>query len=102
MQLDLQFADLPPYRVRRSARARRPSVSVCLHDGVVLTLPQRFDERRVPAALDRPATQALRRTPGRAAGRHDRPAAGHDPATGSARSLAGGLPGQRRRQIEGE
>lgn len=51
MQLDLQFPDLPPYRVRRSARARRPSVSVCLHDGIVLTLPQRYDERRVPALL---------------------------------------------------
>lgn len=51
MQLDLQFPDLPPYRVRRSARARRPSVSVCLHDGVVLTLPVRYDERRVPALL---------------------------------------------------
>ncbi len=51
MQLDLQFPDLPPYRVRRSARARRPSVSVCLHDGVVLTLPQRYDERRVTALL---------------------------------------------------
>lgn len=51
MQLDLQFADLPAYRVRRSTRARRPSVSVCLHDGVVLTLPQRYDERRVPALL---------------------------------------------------
>lgn len=51
VQLDLQFPDLPPYRVRRSSRARRPSVTVCLHDGVVLTLPQRFDERRVPALL---------------------------------------------------
>lgn len=51
MQLDLQFPDLPSYRVRRSARARRPSVSVCLHDGVILTLPQRFDERWVPALL---------------------------------------------------
>ena len=51
MQLDLQIPDLPSYRVRRSARARRPSVTVCLHDGIVLTLPQRYDERRVPALL---------------------------------------------------
>lgn len=51
MQLELEFPNVPPYRVRRSARARRPSVTVCLHEGVVLTLPARFDERRVPALL---------------------------------------------------
>jgi predicted metal-dependent hydrolase len=26
-------------------------VTVCLHDGIVLTLPERFDDRRVPALL---------------------------------------------------
>jgi predicted metal-dependent hydrolase len=51
VQLELQFADLPRYRVRRSSRARRPSVSVCLHEGVVLTLPPRYDERRVAKLL---------------------------------------------------
>lgn len=52
MQLNLEFSDLPQCRVRRSARARRPSVTVCMHDGIVLTLPHRFDERRVPALLN--------------------------------------------------
>jgi len=51
MQLDIEFPDRLRYRVRRSARAKRPSVSVCMHDGVVLTLPQRFDEKRLPALL---------------------------------------------------
>ncbi|MGI9331201.1 MAG: M48 family metallopeptidase [Gammaproteobacteria bacterium] len=51
MQLDIHFPDRLAFHIRRSNRARRPSVSVCLHDGVVLTLPQRFDERHLPALL---------------------------------------------------
>lgn len=51
MQLELKFPGPPNYRIRRSGRARRPSVTVCPHDGVVLTLPPRFDERHIPALL---------------------------------------------------
>lgn len=51
MQLPLTFPDLPPVRVRVSARARRASLSVCRLDGIVLTLPRRFDQRQVPALL---------------------------------------------------
>jgi len=51
MQLSLDYADLPEYRVRVSGRARRPSVTVCLHEGIVVTVPVRFDRRRLPALL---------------------------------------------------
>lgn len=51
VQLELEFPDRLGYRVRRSNRARQPSVRVCLHEGVVLTLPACFDERRLPALL---------------------------------------------------
>ena len=40
-----------PYRVRVSGRARRPSVAVCVYDGITVTLPTGFDERRVPRLL---------------------------------------------------
>ncbi len=51
MQLSLDYPDLPSYRVRVSPRAKRASVTVCLHEGIVVTLPKRFSERRVPALL---------------------------------------------------
>jgi len=51
MQLSLDYADLPEYRIRISGRAKRPSVTVCLHEGIVVTVPSRFDQRRLPALL---------------------------------------------------
>lgn len=51
MQLDLGFADLPACNVRVSKRARHASVSVCAIEGIVITLPKKFDQRRVPALL---------------------------------------------------
>jgi len=51
VQLSLDYPDLPDYRLRVSGRARRPSVTVCLHEGIVVTVPARFDQRRLPALL---------------------------------------------------
>lgn len=51
MQLSLDYLDLPPYRVRVSGRAKRPSVTVCLHEGIVVTVPRRFNTSRLPALL---------------------------------------------------
>ena len=51
MQLSLDYPELPDYRVRVSGRAKRPSVTVCLHEGIVVTVPSRFDQRRLPALL---------------------------------------------------
>ncbi len=51
MQLSLDYPDLPSYRVRVSPRAKRASVTVCLHEGIVVTLPKRFSQRCVPALL---------------------------------------------------
>ncbi len=50
-QQQLDIPDLMPYAVRTSRRARRPSVSVCLHEGVVVTVPEGFDPRGVPRLL---------------------------------------------------
>ena len=43
---------LMPYRVRVSKRARQPSVAVCVYEGITVTLPRGFDERRVPRLLN--------------------------------------------------
>ena len=51
MQLSLDYPDLPAYRVRESGRAKRPSVTVCLHEGIVVTVPKRFNQKRLPALL---------------------------------------------------
>lgn len=51
MQLTLDYADLPAYQVRESGRAKRPSVTVCLHEGIVVTVPKHFNQKRLPALL---------------------------------------------------
>jgi predicted metal-dependent hydrolase len=50
-QLDLGLADLPTVRLRVSARARRPSISISVHDGIVIAIPRDFDQRRVPRLI---------------------------------------------------
>lgn len=47
----MELPALLPYRVRVSGRARRPSVAVCVHEGVVVTVPKSYDQRRLPALL---------------------------------------------------
>ena len=51
IQLALGLPELPPVSLRVSARARRPSVSISVHDGIVIAIPRGFDERRVPQLL---------------------------------------------------
>ena len=51
VQQPLDMPDLMPYAVRISARAKRPSVTVCLHEGIVVTVPEGFDQRRLPRLL---------------------------------------------------
>ncbi len=47
----MELPALLPYRVRISRRARQPSVAVCLHEGIVVTVPLNYDQRRIPALL---------------------------------------------------
>ena len=51
MQLPLKMPGLPAYRLRVSTRAKRASISVCPLDGIVLTVPKRFDQRKLPTLL---------------------------------------------------
>ncbi len=52
MQLDLDLPDLPPFRIRASRRAKNPSVSVCVHRGMTITVPDGYSERRTRRLLD--------------------------------------------------
>ncbi len=51
IQQQLDIPDLMPYAVRISARAKRPSVTVCLHEGIIVTVPKGFDQRRLHRLL---------------------------------------------------
>lgn len=47
----LANAALPEYRVRRSARARHVNLTINPIDGLVVVVPQGFDERMIPALI---------------------------------------------------
>jgi len=44
---------LPPYRVRRSSRARHVNLTISPADGLIVVVPDGFDERRIPALIRR-------------------------------------------------